>query len=390
MPEAVIIDAIRTPIGKRGKSLQSVHPVDLLAQLLTALIVRSGIDPTLIDDLIVGCVDQIGEQACNVARNAWLAANLPESVPGTTIDRQCGSSLQAVHFAAQGIISGAYRLAIAGGVESMTRVPIMASIQSGPGTPLSPELRKRYSLDGGWFDQARGAAAIARQWKLSREDLDCYSLMSHQRAAAAASSGRFANEIVPVQLGCAETSQLFGQDEGIRPDTTLEKLASLGLAFPGVDLITAGNSSQISDGASAALIASSEVAEELGLRPRFRFVSFAVVGVDPVTMLTGPISATERVLRRAGLSIEDMDLFEINEAFASVPLCWAHEMDAPIDRLNVNGGAIALGHPLGATGTRLVATLVHELERRKGRYGLVSICEGGGMANATIIERLAA
>ncbi|HEU5011369.1 MAG TPA: thiolase family protein [Roseiflexaceae bacterium] len=385
MPDAVILEAVRTPVGKRGRALAHAHPVDLLGGLLAGMLARSGVDPARVDDVIIGCVDQTGEQAANIARNAWLAAGLPESVPATTIDRQCGSSLQAVHFAAQGVMAGAYDLVIAGGVESMTRVPLGAPLMVGPGVPLTESLAKRYDLPRGWFDQAHGAEMIARQWNITRERLDQFSLQSHQRAAAAQAAGRFKDEIIPVTLPDGSS---FSADEGIRPDTSLDKLASLQPAFPGLELITAGNASQISDGASAMLIATPDLAHQLDMRPRARFVSFAVVGVDPVTMLTGPIPATRKALARAGLSVSDIDLFEVNEAFASVLLAWQHEIGAPWERVNVNGGAVALGHPLGATGTRIMATLVHELERREGRYGLVAICEGGGMANATIIERL--
>jgi acetyl-CoA acetyltransferase family protein len=385
MPEALIIDAVRTPIGKRGKALRDMHPIDLLGQHIAALLARIGVDPAAIDDVIAGCVGQSGEQSANIARNAWLAAGLPESVPATTIDRQCGSSLQAIHFAAQGVMAGVYDLVIAAGVESMTRVPIGASIQVGPGTPLSPGLTTRYGLESGWFDQARGAEWMAREWRFTREDLDRYSLRSHRLAAEARAAGRFTAEIIPVSL---TDGTHFEADEGIRPDTSADQLAALKPAFPDLELITAGNASQISDGAAAMLIASPSAAQALGLRPRARFVSFAVVGVDPVTMLTGPIPATRRVLERAGLHVNDIDLFEVNEAFAPVVLAWQKEIGAPWERVNVNGGAIALGHPLGATGARIMATLLHELERRGGRYGLIAICEGGGMANATIIERV--
>lgn len=380
MSDALIVEAVRTPVAKREAGLRDAHPVDLLAELLRALVDRSGIDPARVDDVLIGCVDQVGEQAANIARNAWLTAGLPESVPATTIDRQCGSSLQAVHFAAQGVIAGAYDLVIAGGVESMTRVPMFANALRGPGTPLVARLRDRYRLEGAWFDQAEGAERIAREWGFGREDLDRFSLESHRRASAAQRNGRFEAEIVPIGA--------LSKDEGIRHDTSLEKMLSLPTAFPHLELITAGNSSQISDGASAALIASPQIAAALGLRPRARFVSFAVVGVDPVTMLTGPIPATRKVLEKAGLWISDIELFEVNEAFASVVLVWQRETGAPFEKVNVNGGAIALGHPLGATGTRILATLLHEMERRKARYGLIAICEGGGMANATILERL--
>jgi acetyl-CoA acetyltransferase family protein len=333
--------------------------------------------------VIIGCVSQVGEQGVNIARNAWLAAGLPETVPATTIDRQCGSSLQAIHFAAQGVMTGAYDLVIAGGVESMTRVPMGASFQHGPGTPLTQGMAQRYNLEQGWFNQARGAELIARQWGLTRAELDQASYESHRRAAAAQHAGFFQAEIVPLP-----GPNGLALDEGIRPDTALEQLAALPPAFPGLELITAGNSSQISDGASATLIATPAMAQALGIRPRARFVTGVVVGADPVTMLTGPIPATRKVLQRVGLDARVIDLFEVNEAFAPVTLAWQREIGAPWDKINVNGGAIALGHPLGASGARIMATLLHELERREGRYGLIAICEGGGMANATVIERL--
>jgi acetyl-CoA acyltransferase len=391
MREAVILEAIRTPVARRGKGLQQVHPVDLLAQLLSALLKRTQVEASRIDDVIIGCASPIAEQGLNIARNAWLAAGLPESVPATTVDRQCGSGLQAVHFAAQGVMAGEYDLVIAGGVESMTRVPMLADYKDLPGRALPSSVRERYQLPGEWFEPASAAEAIAHRWKLSREDLDCLSLQSHERATAARAAGRFADEIVPVGVSTAGGSHsFFSIDEGIRPDTTPAKMASLKPAFPGLELITAGNASQISDGAAATLIASREAAAALGLRPRARFVSFAVVGVEPVIMLTGPILATRKALMRAQLTADDIGLFEINEAFASVPLSWQKEIGSPWDRVNVNGGAIALGHPLGATGARILATLLHEIERRQERYGLIAICEFGGMANATIVERLTA
>ncbi len=382
MREAVILDAIRTPLGRRGRALKDVHPNDLLGHLLAALVERNKLDPARIDDVIAGCVSQVGEQAANIGRNAWLSAGLPESVPAVTIDRQCGSSLQALHFAAQGIMAGSYDLAIACGVEAMSRIPLGQAYLQGPGTPLNPKLAARYTMDGGWFDQARGAELIARQWELSREDLDRYSVQSHQRAAAAWQSGHFSREVLPVP------GTDLQQDEGVRANTALEQVAALKPAFPGLDMITAGNSSQITDGASAVLVAERSLAEQLELQPRARFVAFSAVGVNPVTMLTGPIPATHKVLERAGLNLADIDLYEVNEAFASVPLTWQREFGADMAKLNVNGGAIAIGHPVGATGTRIVATLLHELERRRARYGLIAICEGGGLANGTIIEAL--
>ncbi|MCG8352495.1 MAG: thiolase family protein [Chloroflexales bacterium] len=382
MHEAVLLDAVRTPLGRRNRGLRNVHPVDMLSHVLRTLLERHALDPAKVDDVIIGCVSQVGEQAVNIARNAWLSAGLPESVPATTIDRQCGSSLQAIHFAAQGVMAGVYDLVIAGGVESMSRVPMGASFQNGPGTPLTQGIAQRYDLEQGWFNQARGAELIARQWTLTRAELDQASYESHRRAAAAQRAGFFQAEIVPLPGPGG-----LALDEGIRPDTTPEQLAALLPAFPGLELITAGNSSQISDGASATLIATPEMAQALGIRPRARFVAGVVVGADPVTMLTGPIPATRKVLQRAGLHASAIDLFEVNEAFAPVALAWQREIGASWDNINVNGGAIALGHPLGASGARIMATLLHELERREGRYGLIAICEGGGMANATVIER---
>jgi acetyl-CoA acyltransferase len=381
--EAYLLDAVRTPFGKRDGALKEIHPVDLLGGLLQGLLRRTRIEPGKVDDVIMGCVDQVGEQGANIARNAWLSAGLPESVPATTVDRQCGSSLQAVQFAAQGVMAGQYDLVIAGGVESMSRIPIMSTLGRGMGTPMTEGIRERYRLEGNWFDQAYGADMIAKQWSLTREDLDRYAYNSHRRASAARARGYFQQEILPVQ-----THVRVEEDEGIRDNPSLEKMAQLPPAFDHVDLITAGNASQISDGASALLIGSKEAVEAYGLRPLARFVAFAVVGADPVTMLTGPIPATRKVLQRAGLRVEDIDLFEINEAFAPVVLAWQKEIGVPLEKVNVNGGAIALGHPLGATGGRLVGSLAYELRRRNARYGLIAICEGGGMANATIIEAM--
>ena len=390
MNDAFIVEAVRTPVGRRGKSLANTHPVDLLAHLFSKTVERLGIDPALVDDVIVGCVDQTGEQAFNVGRNAWLSAGLPESVPAVTLDRQCGSSLQAIQFAAQGIMAGQYDLVFAGGVESMTRVPMGVTMHVGPGIPLTESLKKRYGLkDGQWFNQAVGAQMIAERWGLTRADLDRFSLESHRRAAAARAAGYFETEIIPVPVkNEAGETVLFSADEGIRPDTTFEQISALKPAFDGLPDITAGNSSQISDAASLTVLASAEMAARLGLTRRAKFRAFSVVGVDPVTMLTGPIPATQKVLERAGLSVDDIDLFEVNEAFAPVVLAWQQEIGAPMESVNVNGGAIALGHPLGATGAKLMATLLHELERRDGKFGLIAICEGGGMANGTIIERV--
>lgn len=386
--EAVIIDAVRTPIGRRNGSLSEVHPVELMGYLMKQLVERSNIDPALVEDVIVGCVGQVDEQSSNIARNAWLAAGLPESVPGTTIDRQCGSSLQALQFAAQGVISGGYDLVFAGGVESMSRVPIGSTAPNGK-TPMTESIFKRFNLSGYGFNQYVGAEIIAKEVEITREQMDEYSYQSHQRANQASKEGRFDREIVPVPVPDGQGGiRLFSRDETIRSDTTLAKMASLKPPFPGLENITAANSSQIADGASAVLVASKETAEKLGLKPRARFVSFSVVGDDPVAMLRGPIPATKKVLERAGLTSDDIDLVEINEAFASVVLRWQKDIGIPMEKVNVNGGAVALGHPLGATGTRLAATLLNELERRQEKYGLITLCEGAGMANAMIIERL--
>jgi acetyl-CoA acyltransferase len=390
MQTAVIVDAVRTPTGRRNGKLKDWHATDLAAHALEALVNRNSLDPGLIDDVIMGCVSQTGEQGVNIGRNATLAAGFPEEVPGMTIDRQCGSSQQAAHFAAQGVMAGVYDVAIAAGVESMTRVPMLATAQQGPGVPFGPRMLERY--DHALVPQGVSAEMVAEHWGIGREELDVLSLESHQRAARATEEGRFESQIVPVPVTVDGTEESMTVDEGIRWETTLEKLASLKPAFKTDGVITAGNSSQISDGAAAVLIMSEQKAQELGLRPRARFVSFALAGVNPVMMLTGPIPATRRVLDRAGLTIDDIDLFEINEAFSSVVAAWRREMPADDtalwERTNVNGGAIALGHPLGCSGAKLLTTLVHELERSGGRYGLQAMCEGGGMANALIIERI--
>jgi acetyl-CoA acetyltransferase family protein len=383
---AVIVDAVRTPLGRRHGRLRDWHPVDLAAEVLRALVARNDLDPATIDDVIFGCFSQTGEQALNVARSAALAAGFPDSVPGTTVDRQCGSSQQAVHFAAQGVMAGAYDVVVAGGVESMTRVPMGSAILNGPGLPFGPRVQQRYQPAGGLVPQGIAAERVAQAWNLSRDDLDAYSLRSHRLAAAATDEGRFDREIVPVTVDSNRGKQQMRTDEGIRRDTTLEALAGLKPAFETGGRITAGNSSQITDGAAAVLIMSEERAAALGLSPRARLAAFAVVGVDPVMMLTGPIPATTAVLRRAGLALDDVDRFEVNEAFASVVLAWAAEHGADLDKVNVNGGAIALGHPLGCSGARLTATLLCELERSRGRYGLQTMCEGGGMANALVLE----
>ncbi|MFJ2755419.1 thiolase family protein [Nocardioides sp. NPDC087217] len=391
MRSAVIVDIVRTASGKGkpGGALSGVHPVDLFGTLLASLAERNDLDPAVVDDVIAGCVTQAGDQALNVARNAVLAAGFPIEVPGTTVDRQCGSSQQATHFAAQGVIAGAYDVVIAGGVESMSRAPMFSSARGGH--PMAPLGERFPSLP----NQGIGAERIAAQWRLDREALDTFSAESHRRAATATAGGDFGQEIVPIALS---DGSLYTEDETIRATTSVEGLADLRPSFYNDEMaarypeigwhITPGNSSPLTDGASAALIMSEQKASQLGLTPRARFHSFAVVGSDPEIMLTGPISATHKVLRRAGLTIGDIDAYEVNEAFASVPLAWAAEFNSDPGKLNPRGGAIALGHPLGGSGTRLMATMVNHLEATGGRYGLQTMCEGGGMANATIIERL--
>ncbi|MBW2235440.1 MAG: thiolase family protein [Deltaproteobacteria bacterium] len=396
MREAVIVDVVRTPLG-RGKAsgvLHGEHPVDLAAVPLRALMDRTGLDPALVEDVILGCVSQVGEQGINAGRNAALAAGFPETVVGTTVDRQCGSSQQALHFAAQGVMAGAYDAVIAAGVECMSRVPMGASVMSGPGVPFGPDMTQRY-VDanlygkGGIVSQGVSAEIIAEKWGLSREALDTFSAESHNRAARATEKGWFESEIVPVEAKREDGStELVTTDEGIRPGSSAEKLAQLKPAFDPNGVITAGNSSQITDGASACLVMEKDKALELGLRPRARFHAFALAGVDPVIMLTAVIPATHKILERAGMSMGDLDAVEINEAFAPVVLAWAKELNPDMERVNPNGGAIALGHPLGCTGTRLTATLLNQLERTGGRFGLQTLCEGGGMANACILERL--
>ena len=390
--EAVIVDAVRTPMGrgKPGGSLSDLHATDVLKPVLEALIARNRLDPGTVDDVIVGCVSQAGEQSAGVGRFAWLSAGYPDHVPSTTIDRKCGSSQQAVHFAAQGVMAGAYEIAIACGVESMSRVP-MGSARIGQ-NPFSPGVLARYAP--GMIGQGVSAELVADKWKVSRDELDAYSAQSHQRAAAARSAGAFAGEIIPVVTSAGTVTE----DETIRAQTTPESLAQLKVAFasdemkaryPHIDWrVTAGNSSQITDGAAGLLIMSERMAARLGLKPRARFVGFDVIGDDPLMMLTAPIPATRRVLDKAGMKVDAIDHFEVNEAFASVPLAWQREFDVDPARLNPLGGAIALGHPLGASGARLMTTMLNALERSGGRYGLQTMCEAGGMANATIIERL--
>jgi acetyl-CoA acyltransferase len=380
MHEVVIVEAVRTPIGRRNGALKDVHPVVLAAMALRELMQRAKIDPALVEDVVMGCVSQVGDQAVNIARNAVLQAGFPIEVPATTVDRQCGSGQQAIHFAANLIAAGVCDITIGAGIESMSRLPIGSSTATG-GHPFPPSLLEMYPLT----HQGISAEMIAAKWEIPREELDAYSLHSHQLAAAAPDNGYFDREIMSVALADGSS---FTRDEGIRRDTTLEKLAALQPSFKPDGVITAGNSSQISDGAAAVLLMTPEKAAELGLRPRARIVAQKVVGVDPVMMLTGPIPATRQVLAKAGLTLGDIDLFEVNEAFAPVVLAWKRELDPDMERVNVNGGAIALGHPLGCSGTRLMTTLLHELERRGARYGLQTMCCGGGLGTATIIERL--
>ncbi len=408
MRNAVIVDAVRTAGGKRNGKLSGWHPADLAAETLKALQQRNNLDPALVEDVIMGCVMQVGAQALNIGRNAVLAAGWPETVPATSIDRQCGSSQQAAHFAAQAVMAGAHDIVVAAGVEVMSLVWMGASVMvDGVGAPFGPTMGMRYmdqeQYPGhkGLVGQGISAEIIANKWGLSREDLDAFGLRSQQRAAQATAEGRFANEIIPVAEKrieidpetrkatgrIIESGEMVTADEGIR-ETSMEILANLKPAFVPEGKVTAANSSQITDGASALLIMSEEKANELGLTPRARFHTFALAGVDPVEMLTGPIPATQKALAKSGLSIDDIDLVEINEAFASVVLSWEKELKPDMDKVNVNGGAIALGHPLGCSGAKLMATLLNELERTGGRYGLQTMCEGGGMANATIIERL--
>ena len=387
MEEAVIVHAVRTPAGRRNGMLKDWHPADLAAHVLKALEERNNLDPAIVDDVVMGCVMQVGEQALNIGRNAVLAAGWPESVPSTTVDRQCGSSQQAVHFAAQGVMAGAYDVVVAAGVEVMTRTPMGASVVKDLGFAFPQSMQDRYS-DTGLPPQGIGADMIADEYDISREDLDAFAAESQRRAAQATAEGRFENEIIPVPVRIDGETVLMTRDEGIREGSTVEKLATLKPAFKEDGKITAGNSSQISDGAAAILIMSRSKAEELGLKPRAVFRNFALAGTDPVTMLKGPIPVTEKLFDKADVALEDVDLFEINEAFASVVLAWQKETGADLDKVNVNGGAIALGHPLGCSGAKLMTTLVNELERTDGRYGFQAMCEGGGLANGTLIERV--
>ncbi|GAB1822986.1 acetyl-CoA C-acetyltransferase [Herbidospora sp. RD11066] len=379
--EAYIVGAVRTPVGRKKAGLSAVHPVDLAAYPLKELIERTGVDPSAVDDVIMGCVMQFGPQSMDIARNAWLSAGLPETVAGVTIDRQCGSSQQSIHFAAQGVMSGTQDLVVAAGVESMSIVPmgssITAALEKGMPFPFGEMWVERYGMQE--ISQFRGAELMAEKWDLSREDMDRYAYESHQRAAKAVANGYFKDQIVQVN-GVED-------DEGPRPDTTLEKMGSLKLLREG-GRITAATSSQISDGSGAILVASEQAVHDHGLTPRARIVTLALTGDDPVYMLTAPIPATKKALKRAGLTIDDIDVVEINEAFAPVPMAWLKELGADPEKTNPNGGAIALGHPLGGTGAILMTKLLHELERTGGRYGLQTMCEGGGQANVTIIERL--
>ncbi len=384
MSDAVIVEAVRTAIGRRGGKLSPVRPDDLLALTLKEVVNRAGIDPAQVDDVIVGCVTQTGEQGMNIGRAAALIAGFPIEVPGTTINRFCGSGQQAVNFAAQGVLSGAQDIVIGAGVESMSRVP-MGSDAFGPGEgPVSPKLSELYEI----IPQGNSAEMIAKKWGFAREQLDEFAYQSHVKAGQAIQEGRFVREIFPIDVKQNGTSYRFDTDEGVRIPPSREKMAQLKPSFQDDGMVTAGNSSQISDGAAAVLIMTADKAKQLGLRPRARILAQTIVGSEPTIMLTGPIPATAKVLRKAGLAMKDIDLFEVNEAFAPVVLAWQHETGADMEKVNYNGGAIALGHPLGASGARLITTLLHELERQDARYGLSTMCIGYGMGIATVIERL--
>jgi len=390
MADAFIVGALRTATGRNRGRLSKIHPVDLGAMLVDGLLDQVGIDPLAVDDLVFGCVSQYGAQTGNVARNVALASKLGEAVPGVTVDRQCGSAQQAIHFAAQAVMSGTQDVVIAGGVESMSQVPMFSAVEDaaekGRGQPKSDRLEERYP--GIEFSQFMGAELLAKKYEITREQLDEFGYQSHMKATAATEAGKFREEILPIEL-VAEDGRVIvhDADEGIRPNASLDAMKTLEPLAPG-GVITAGSASQISDGAAAVMLANAEAVKRLGLKPRARIHALAVVGSDPVIMLDGPIPATRKALERAGLTIDDIDLYEVNEAFGSVPLAWAKAVGADPAKLNVNGGAQANGHPLGCTGAKLMTTLLNELERRKGRYGLLAICEGGGTANATIIERL--
>ncbi len=390
MLDAYIVGAVRTAGGRKNGRLSKVHPIDLGAEVVDALVERTGVAVGDIDDLIFGCVSQVGAQSSNIGRNVCLASVLGEAVPGTTVDRQCGSGQQAMHFAAQAVLSGTQDVVIAGGVESMSQVPIGASIVDGykaeHGLPYGAKITERYP--GVQFNQFTGAEMLAKKYELTSEELNEFAFASHVKAKRAVEEGRFDSEIVPVEIELEDGSrEMHVQDEGIRMDATIGAISGLEPLNEG-GVLTAANASQICDGASAVMIASGEACKRLGLKPLARFVAMSVIGSDPVIMLEGPIPATEKVLEKAGMSMADIDLFEVNEAFGSVPLAWAKALDADKDKLNVNGGAQALGHPLGGTGAKLMTTLVHELHRTGKRYGLLAICEGGGTANGTIVERV--
>jgi acetyl-CoA acyltransferase len=385
MRETVIVEAVRTPVGKRNGGLSTMHAADLSAIVLTELVERTGIDPDIIDDVVWGCVSQVGDQSSNIGRYAVLAAGWPERIPGTTINRACGSSQQALDFAAQAVMSGQQDVVVAGGVEVMSRVPLGSARASGQ--PYGPKVLARY--DDFSFNQGLSAEMIAKKWGFSRTRLDEYSALSHERAAAAQDNGAFTDQIVPVFVTQGDDGAVVAADEGIRRGTTVEKLAGLKPAFDDAGVIHAGNSSQISDGAAALLVTTSEIAVELGLTPLVRYTAGAVTGADPVLMLTGPIPATEKVLSKAGVSLSDIGAFEVNEAFAPVPLAWLAETGADPDLLNPLGGAIALGHPLGASGAVLMTRMAHHMRDNGIRYGLQTMCEGGGTANATIVELVA-
>lgn len=390
MGEAYIVEAVRTAGGRRDGKLKGWHPADLAAQVLNALVDRSGIDPAKVEDVIMGCVGQAGEQAANVARNAVMASKLPESVPATSVDRQCGSSQQSLHFAAQAVMSGTMDVVIAAGVESMSRVPmglpIALPFKNGHGLYVSPGIGEKYP--GIQFSQFTGAEMVAEKYELSREELDAYGYESHQRAIAATQGGVFDNEIIPIEVENEDgEKEVHNKDEGIRYDVSLDGMSNVKILAENGKL-TAATSSQICDGASGVLVVNERALKELGLKPMAKVVSMTVVGGDPVIMLEAPIPGTKKALERAGLSIDDIDLYEVNEAFASVPVAWLKEIGADPAKLNVNGGAIALGHPLGASGTKLMTTLVHALQKSGGKYGLQTMCEGGGLANVTIIENL--
>ncbi len=377
--DAVIVSAVRTPVGKRNGALKDVHPVDLSAHVLEALAERSGVDPGLVEDVIWGTVMQTGEQGLNVGRNAALAAGWPETVTGVTLDRQCGSSQQSVHFAAAGVVAGHYDVVVAGGVESMTRIPMGVTMTQGPGIPFGPKMFARYESVGGLVPQGISAEIIAERWGITRQQVDEFALASHEKAAAAIDEGRFTGQIAPVGD--------FTTDEGVRRGGTLDKLASLAPAFkPEGGIVTAANSSQISDGAAALLLMTSDRARELGLKPLVRVHTATLAGADPIAMLTAPIPATQKALAKSGLRIDEIGAIEINEAFATVVLAWEAEIKPDMKTVNPNGGAIALGHPLGGSGARIMTTLVHHMVDNGIRYGLQTMCEGGGMANATILE----